>query len=93
MLSGGGQQFDVSYGQDINSYAGDLIANATPTSTKPSRLNSSFGSIFYTKNDRVSRYNAVTADVRGRFAKTAFFDVSYTRSQSKDDTQGLSDLD
>ncbi len=87
MLSGGGQQFDVSYGQDINSYAGDLIANATPTSTKPSRLNSSFGSIFYTKNDRVSRYNAVTADVRGRFAKTAFFDVSYTRSQSKDDTQ------
>jgi len=50
-------------------------------------LNTSFGSVSYTKNDRVSRYNAVTVDVRGRFAKTAFFDTSYTRSQSKDDTQ------
>jgi len=87
LLSGGGQQFSVSYGQDINSYAGDLIANATTTSTKPSRLNTSFGGVSYTKNDRVSRYNSVTVDLRGRFAKTAFFDTSYTRSQSKDDTQ------
>ncbi len=87
MLSGGGQVYNVNYGQDINSYAGDLIAHATPTSVVPQRLNTSFGSISYTQNDRVSRYNAVTADVRGRFGKTGFFDLSYTRSASNDDTQ------
>jgi hypothetical protein len=87
LLSGGGQVYNVSYGQDINSYAGDLVANATTTSVTPKRLNTSFGSISYTKNDRVSRYNAMTVDVRGRFAKVAFFDASYTRSVSKDNTQ------
>jgi hypothetical protein len=87
LLSGGGQVNNVSYGQDINSYAGDLIANATTTSTTPKRLNTNFGSVSYTQNDRVSRYNAMTVDVRGRFAKSAFFDASYTRSASKDDTQ------
>ena len=44
MLSGGGQQFSVSYGQDINAYAGDLIQH---NSTTPTRSNPSFGSISY----------------------------------------------
>jgi hypothetical protein len=83
-LSGGGQVYNVSYGVDINSYPGDLIANHK---TVPTRLNQSFGSIYYTKNDRHSSFDAFIADVRGRFAGTGFFDVSYTRSTSKDDTQ------
>ena len=38
LLSGGGQQFNVSYGVDINTYAGDLIQH---NSTVPTRLNQS----------------------------------------------------
>jgi hypothetical protein len=92
LLSGGGQVYNVSYGVDINSYPGDLIDNfpanfLTATSLKPFRLNPSFGEISYTANDRHSRFNAFTADVRGRFAGTGFIDVSYTRSSSLDDTQ------
>jgi hypothetical protein len=40
------------------------------------------------KNDRHSNYVAMFADLRARFASGAFFDVSYTRSASKDNTQG-----
>jgi hypothetical protein len=83
-LSGGGQVYNVSYGVDINSYPGDLIDNHK---TVPTRLNQSFGSIYYTQNDRHSSFDAFIADVRGRFAGTGFVDLSYTRSSSKDDTQ------
>jgi hypothetical protein len=90
-LSGGGQVYNVSYGVDINSYAGDLIKNfpnnlATGTLVA-TRLNQSFGSIAYTQNDRHSQFNSLIADVRGRFAGNGFIDISYTRSSSKDDTQ------
>lgn len=81
-LSGGGQVTAVSYGVDINAKPGDLLTNSTPT-----RYSTSFGTIYYTKNDRHSNYNAFIADVRGRFARTGFVDLSYTRSVSKDDTQ------
>ena len=83
-LSGGGQVYNVSYGVDINSYPGDLIIN---NKTVPTRLNQSFGAVYYTKNDRRSDFNAFIADVRGRFSGRGFVDVSYTRSSSKDDTQ------
>ena len=83
LLSGGGQVFNVSYGQDINVVAGDLIAH---NSLAPTRLNTSFGSVNYTQNDRVSNYNAFIVALRGRFAR-AFFNASYTHSASKDDTQ------
>lgn len=83
-LSGGGQVYNVSYGVDINSFPGDLIVNHK---TIPTRLNQSFGGIYYTQNDRRSSYDSFIADVRGRFAGSGFFDVSYTRSSSKDDTQ------
>ncbi len=90
-LSGGGQVYNVSYGVDINSYPGDLIQNFPNNlgsgNLVPTRLNQSFGSIYYTQNDRRSTYDAFIADVRGRFAGTGFVDVSYTRSNSKDDTQ------
>jgi hypothetical protein len=75
----GGQ---VSYGTDINDMPGDLIGK--PKGTAPTRYNPSFGSIAYTQNDRVSNYEGVTFDIRGR-VKRGFFDASYTRSSSKDD--------
>jgi hypothetical protein len=83
MLAGGGQEFNVSYGQDINAFTGDLIQNNQLT---PTRLNQSFGQIYYTQNDRVSSYNAVVTSLQARFGR-AFFNASYTRSSSKDDTQ------
>jgi hypothetical protein len=75
----GGQ---VSYGGDINALPGDLIGK--PAGSAPTRLNPSFGAISYTQNDRVSNYNGVSFDLRGR-VKRGFFDASYTRSSSKDD--------
>jgi len=72
----------VSYGVDINAKPGDLLTNTIAT-----HYNTSFGSISYTMNDRHSNYNALIADVRGRFARTGFVDLSYTHSVSKDDTQ------
>jgi hypothetical protein len=83
LLSGGGQVYNVSYGQDINELPGDLILH---NSTTPTRLNTSFGEVLYTQNDRVSNYNAFIVALRGRFSR-AFFNASYTRSNSKDDTQ------
>jgi len=71
----------VSYGVDINAFAGDLLLH---NSLVPTRLNSSFGSITYSTNDRHGNYEGVTFDFRGRFSH-GFFDGSYTRSESKDD--------
>jgi hypothetical protein len=81
LVANGNQAGTVSYGSDINALPGDLINNVSGV---PTRLNPSFGSISYAQNDRVGNYNGVTFDVRGR-GKRAFFDVSYTRSSSKDD--------
>ena len=78
----GGQ---VSYGVDINVLPGDLIGK--PANSAPTRLNSSFGAINYTQNDRVANYNGVTFDLRGRVTR-GFFDISYTRASSKDDAGG-----
>jgi hypothetical protein len=90
LMSGGGQVYNVSYGQDINAVPGDLIVH---NSTVPTRLNSSFGSILYTANDRVSNYWAFIAALQGRFGGS-FFNASYTRSSSWDDTQVFpSDID
>ncbi len=75
----GGQ---VSYGVDINAVPGDLIGK--PANSLPTRLNPSFGAINYTQNNRVGNYEGVSFDVRAR-VKRGFFDVSYTRSSSKDD--------
>jgi hypothetical protein len=84
LLSGGGQQFNVSYGVDINTYAGDLVQH---NSTVPTRLLPSFGSIFYTQNDRQSQYDALVVGVRTRFARSGFINAYYTHSRSLDDTQ------
>jgi hypothetical protein len=84
LLSGGGQQYSVSYGVDINSYAGDLIQH---NSTVPTRLVPSFGQISYTQNDRQSRFDAMTIGFRTRFARNGFINAYYTRSRSQDDVQ------
>jgi hypothetical protein len=83
LLSGGGQVYNVSYGQDINQLPGDLIIH---NSTVPTRLNTNFGEVFDTFNDRLSNYDALILSFQGRFSK-AFFNASYTRSRSWDDTQ------
>jgi len=72
----------VSYGVDINELPGDLIGK--PAGSAPTRYNPSFGQILYTQNDRYGNYEGVTFDLRAR-APRGFFDVSYTRSSSKDD--------
>jgi hypothetical protein len=72
----------VSYGVDINQEEGALIGK--PFGSAPARPNPSFGEITYTQNDRYSNYEGVTFDLRAR-ARRGFFDVSYTRSSSKDD--------
>jgi hypothetical protein len=81
------QQGIVSYGVDINAYAGDLIQHE---SLVPTRLNPSFGSITYSDNNRYGNYEAVFFGFRGRFSR-GFFDASYTRSASKDDAGNYPD--
>ncbi|HUK24458.1 MAG TPA: TonB-dependent receptor [Terriglobales bacterium] len=82
MVGGGDQAGIVSYGQDINAFAGDLIVN---NSLAPTRLNPSFGSIGYTDNNRYSNYEGVFFEFKGHLSRRGFFDASYTRSSSKDD--------
>jgi len=82
LVGNGNQAGLVSYGVNINAQPGDLLTK--PPGSAPTRLNRSFGSIAYADNDRVANYNGVTFDLRGR-GKGTFFDVSYTRSSSKDD--------
>jgi hypothetical protein len=72
----------VSYGVDINQLPGALIGE--PLGSTPNRPNPSFGQIAYTQNNRYANYEGVTFDLKAR-ASRGFFDVSYTRSSSKDD--------
>jgi Carboxypeptidase regulatory-like domain/TonB dependent receptor len=80
VVGGGNQSGVVSYGQDINAFSGDLLTRAAP-----SRLNSSFGSIAYTDNNRYGNYESIFFEVKGRFSRRGFFNASYTHSRSKDD--------
>ena len=82
LVGNGNQAGVVSYGVNINAQPGDLLNK--PLGSPPTRLNPSFGPILYADNDRVGNYNGVTFDLRGR-GRGLFFDVSYTRSSSKDD--------
>jgi Carboxypeptidase regulatory-like domain len=81
LVGGGDVAGGVSYGVNINSFAGDLVTNE---SLVPTRLNSSFGAINYADNNRYGNYNAVVVDLRGRFSH-GFIDASYTHSKSQDD--------
>jgi Carboxypeptidase regulatory-like domain len=83
MVGAGDQAGIVSYGQDINAFAGDLIVNNISNNV-PTRLNPSFGAINYTDNTRRSNYESVFFQFKARFAHRGFIDASYTRSASKD---------
>jgi len=83
LIGGGGQESATSYGTDINRFAGALLAN-NGTLT---RLNPSFGAITYAQNGAFGRYNALITAIRGRFRHRGYFSASYTRSQSRDDSQ------
>ena len=76
LVGGGDQAGGVSYGVNINNFAGDLVQN---NSLVPTHLNPSFGNINYADNNRYGNYHAVIFDLRGRFSH-GFFDASYTRS-------------
>jgi hypothetical protein len=82
LVGNGNQAGLVSYGVDINAQPGDLLNK--PPNSAPTRLNPSFGAIAYADNDRVSNYNGITFNLRGR-GRGTFYDISYTRSSSKDD--------
>jgi len=51
------------------------------------RLNHSFGVINYLQSSNNANYNGFTASLKGRMGAHAFFQASYTRSRSDDDTQ------
>ena len=72
---------NVSYGVDINTFAGDLITNQ---SIAPTRLNHSFGAITYADNNRYGNYEAVFFDFKAKLSR-GYIDASYTRARSKDD--------
>jgi len=82
LVGNGNAGGEVQYGVDINQLPGALIG--LPLGSTPARLNDSFGQIAYTQNNRYANYEAITVDLRAR-ASRGFFDVSYTRSSSKDD--------
>ena len=82
IAAGGDGAGGVSYGTQINFVPGSEVGKGV--GAFPGTYNSSFGSIFYTQDNRYSNYEGITVDLRAR-AKHGFFDVSYTRSSSKDD--------
>ena len=83
LITGGGQQTNTSYGVDVNRFDGDLILNGGTLT----RLNPSFGSITYAQTGAEGAYNALIVNTRGRFGRRGYFNASYTRSRSKDDSQ------
>jgi len=99
ILLAGLNQGANQFGYDVNAFPGDLIEHTTCTATTDpqtnvltdscsafrTRLNSSFGSIYYAYNTARSNYQAFIAALRGRFGRSAFFTASYTRSRSEDD--------
>jgi hypothetical protein len=88
IVANGNSIGNVSYGVDINAFAGDLISqennSSTPVVPSATRLNKSFGTIGYANNDRHGNYDAVIFDVRGHSAR-GYVDASFTHSRSQDD--------
>ena len=100
-MAPGGNTGNTSYGNDVNSFAGDLIqhinctvtpaAGTAPASSTcggtQTRLNTSFGFIYYAYNSSVANYDGLIASGRGRFARRGFLTASYTLGHSLDDWQ------
>ncbi len=93
----GGNTSDTSYDTDVNVSPGDLIRNPafsggvwTGTGIQ-TRLNPSFGHIYYEFNGARANYYALIAAVKGRFGRHGFLTASYTHSASKDDSTNYPD--
>ncbi|RXS95187.1 carboxypeptidase-like regulatory domain-containing protein [Silvibacterium dinghuense] len=94
LVTGGGNEGATSYGNDVNAYAGDLLAhpsfdssgNFTGSGTQ-TRLNTSFGSISYAFNGAIANYQALIVAVKGRFARRGFLTASYTHGKAMDNWQ------
>src|SRR5208337_2612606 len=65
----------VATGVDINNFPGSLLENNDVLV----RLNSSFGPVYYSKNEAVANYDALVIALQGRFTKRGFVNASYTR--------------
>lgn len=70
----------ITLNNDVNRKAGNLIASGGVVV----RPNTSFNSIFYTKNGNESWYNAFIATFAGRFGAHSSFQMSYTHSSATD---------
>jgi hypothetical protein len=70
----------ITLDNDVNRQAGNLIAS-NGVLVRP---NSSFNSIYYTKNGNQSWYNAFIATFAGRFGSRDNFQMSYTHSHATD---------
>ena len=82
MLTGSGQTSTITWGSDINRFAGDLVQNNNVLTG----LNHSFGVIQYVQNIAEANYDAAIVAVRGKIGSRGFVNVSYWRSTSKDDS-------
>ena len=70
----------ITLNNDVNRKAGNLIASGGVVV----RPNSSFNSVFYTKNGNESWYNAFIATFAGRLGSHSSFQMSYTHSSARD---------
>jgi hypothetical protein len=97
LIAAAGNVNNTSYGNDVNTFAGDLIQHINCTASPGSlveqcsgtqtRLNTSFGGINYAYNVAVGNYDGLILSARGRFARRGFLTSSYTFSHSLDDWQ------
>ena len=99
LVAAGGNTGNTSYGNDINTFSGDLVQhisckfsgtapNQTSTCTGvQTRLNTSFGAINYAYNAAHGNYNGLIASGRGRVGQRAFFTASYTLGHALDNWQ------
>ncbi len=99
LVAGGGNTSATSYGNDVNTFSGDLlqhlscvISGVAPNQTSnctgvQTRLNTSFGVINYAYNAAHGNYNGLIASGRGRLGQKAFFTASYTLGHALDNWQ------
>jgi len=70
----------TSAGPDVNRFAGDLIAH----DGQPTRLNPSFGRMWYNYGWNTVNYNALILTVKRRAGSRGNFQASYTRAAAND---------
>ena len=94
LITGGGNEGDTSYGNDVNAFSGNLLEEPIFTSSgaytgsgTQTRLNTSFGAITYAFNGAIANYQGLVVAVKGRFAQRGFLTASYTHGKAMDNWQ------